>query len=199
MQTQPGREEVDRASGGGEGSLSAGDKEGGEIEPPQGRAAETEMPRDRLHSHTHGGRRRSGERLRPQFLSQPEATAEVEAEKLPHADHEGCGQKTVKGAGVLTSRAHSRWRKDASVGSQLPIVWARTRTFSGSPWTQRTTGPTNKYRGGRTHRLTPGTQASANIHTVRQTQGEKSPAEGRQPAPGPGHVCGHSDTQTCLC
>lgn len=95
---------MDRASGGGEGSLSAGDTEGGEIEPLQGRSAEAEMQRYRLshaaQSHTRGPAGKRREHLRSPFLSQAEVTAEVEAEKLPHADHEGCGQKAVKGAGV---------------------------------------------------------------------------------------------------
>lgn len=84
--------------GGGEGGLSAGAKEGGDVEPPRGRTTETEMHRYRLsdaaQSATWGLAEKQREHLRPQ------ATAEVDAEKLPLADHEGRGQKTVKGAGV---------------------------------------------------------------------------------------------------
>lgn len=81
-----------------EKGASARELEGGDVEPPRGRTTETEMHRYRLsdaaQSATRGPAEKQREHLRPQ------ATAEVDAEKLPLADHEGRGQKTVKGAGV---------------------------------------------------------------------------------------------------
>ena len=95
--TQPEGEEVDRASGGRGREPSAGDREGGEREPLQGRTAEMQTCggiiwlSDPAQSHT-GATEEKGEHLEPQSLPEAEVTAEAGAERLRRVWAEGQGR-----------------------------------------------------------------------------------------------------------